>query len=259
MKLDIYQVDAFTSDLFKGNPAAVVPLDSWISDDVMQNIAAENNLSETAFYVRNNEGFEIRWFTPTIEVDLCGHATLATSFVVFERKEVAGNQVVFNSKSGALKIDKTADGLELDFPATVPVIAELPSWIKDVGGNPIEAYSCEDDFLLIYDSEEAIRNLTPNFTALKQVPVRGIICSSKSERYDFVSRFFAPGAGIDEDPVTGSAHTKLVPYWAEVLKKEKLLAKQISKRGGELKCNLQGDRVKLSGEAKLFLKGEIYI
>tara|TARA_B100001778_G_scaffold163552_1_gene134344 strand:+ start:725 stop:1504 length:780 start_codon:yes stop_codon:yes gene_type:complete len=259
MKLDIYQVDAFTSDLFKGNPAAVVPLDSWISDDVMQNIAAENNLSETAFYVRNNEGFEIRWFTPTIEVDLCGHATLATSFVVFERKEVAGNQVVFNSKSGALKIDKTADGLELDFPATVPVIAELPSWIKDVGGNPIEAYSCEDDFLLIYDSEEAIRNLTPNFTALKQVPVRGIICSSKSERCDFVSRFFAPGAGIDEDPVTGSAHTKLVPYWAEVLKKEKLLAKQISKRGGELKCNLQGDRVKLSGEAKLFLKGEIYI
>ena len=259
MKLDIYQVDAFTSDLFKGNPAAVVPLDSWISDDVMQNIAAENNLSETAFYVRNNEGFEIRWFTPTIEVDLCGHATLATSFVVFERKEVAGNQVVFNSKSGALKIDKTADGLELDFPATVPVIAELPSWIKDVGGNPIEAYSCEDDFLLIYDSEEAIRNLTPNFTALKQVPVRGIICSSKSERCDFVSRFFAPGAGIDEDPVTGSAHTKLVPYWAEVLKKEKLLAKQISKRGGELKCNLLGDRVKLSGEAKLFLKGEIYI
>ena len=259
MKLDIYQVDAFTSDLFKGNPAAVVPLDSWISDDVMQNIAAENNLSETAFYVRNNEGFEIRWFTPTIEVDLCGHATLATSFVVFERKEVAGNQVVFNSKSGALKIDKTADGLELDFPATVPVIAELPSWIKDVGGNPIEAYSCEDDFLLIYDSEEAIRNLTPNFTALKQVPVRGIICSSKSERCDFVSRFFAPGAGIDEDPVTGSAHTKLVPYWAKLLKKEKLLAKQISKRGGELKCNLQGDRVKLSGEAKLFLKGEIYI
>lgn len=259
MKLDIYQVDAFTSDLFKGNPAAVVPLDSWISDDVMQNIAAENNLSETAFYVRNNEGFEIRWFTPTIEVDLCGHATLAASFVVFERKEVAGNEVVFNSKSGALKVDKTAEGLELDFPATVPVIAELPSWIKDVGGNPIEAYSCEDDFLLIYDSEEAIRNLTPNFTALKQVPVRGIICSSKSERYDFVSRFFAPGAGIDEDPVTGSAHTKLVPYWAEVLKKEKLLAKQISKRGGELKCNLQGDRVKLSGEAKLFLKGEIYI
>lgn len=259
MKLDIYQVDAFTSDLFKGNPAAVVPLDSWISDDEMQNIAAENNLSETAFYVRNNEGFEIRWFTPTIEVDLCGHATLAASFVVFERKEVAGNEVVFNSKSGALKVDKTAEGLELDFPATVPVIAELPSWIKDVGGNPIEAYSCEDDFLLIYDSEEAIRNLTPNFTALKQVPVRGIICSSKSERYDFVSRFFAPGAGIDEDPVTGSAHTKLVPYWAEVLKKEKLLAKQISKRGGELKCNLQGDRVKLSGEAKLFLKGEIYI
>ena len=259
MKLDIYQVDAFTNHLFKGNPAAVVPLDSWVSDDVMQDIAAENNLSETAFYVRNDEDFEIRWFTPTVEVNLCGHATLATAFVVFEREEVMGNHIVFNSKSGALKVDKTAEGLELDFPATVPVIAELPSWIKDVGGNPIEAYSCEDDFLLIYDSEEAIRNLTPNFTALKQVPVRGIICSSKSERYDFVSRFFAPGAGIDEDPVTGSAHTKLVPYWAEVLKKEKLLAKQISKRGGELKCNLQGDRVKLSGEAKLFLKGEIYI
>ena len=259
MKLDIYQIDAFTNELFKGNPAMVVPLASWISVDVMQNIAAENNLSETAFYVRNDENFEIRWFTPTVEVNLCGHATLAAAFVVFKRNEVAGNQVVFNSKSGALKVDKTVDGLELDFPITVPSVVELPKWIKDVGGNPIEAYSCKDDFLLIYDSEKAIENLKPNFTALKQVAVRGIICSSKSERYDFVSRFFAPGAGIDEDPVTGSAHTKLVPYWAEVLKKEKLLAKQISKRGGELKCNLLGDRVKLSGEAKLFLKGEIYI
>ncbi|MBK20795.1 MAG: isomerase [Flavobacteriales bacterium] len=259
MKLDIYQVDAFTNELFKGNPAMVVPLPFWISDDVMQNIAAENNLSETAFYVRNSEVAEIRWFTPTVEVDLCGHATLAAAFVVFKRGEVADNQVVFNSRSGALKVDKTLDGLELDFPATVPVAAEVPDWIKNVGGNPVEAYSCEDDFLLIYDSEEAIRNLTPDFTALKRVPVRGIICSSTSNRYDFVSRFFAPAAGIDEDPVTGSAHTKLAPYWAKVLKKEKLLAKQISKRGGELKCNLQGNRVKISGDATLFLKGEIYL
>ncbi len=259
MKLDIYQIDAFTNQLFKGNPAAVVPLDSWISDDVMQNIAAENNLSETAFYVRNVEGFEIRWFTPAVEVDLCGHATLAAAFVVFERGDVMKNQVVFSSKSGVLKVDKTADGLALDFPITVPVVSELPKWVKYVGGNPIEAYSCEDDFLLIYKSEEEIRTLSPNFTALKQVPVRGVICSARSEQYDFVSRFFGPAAGINEDPVTGSAHTKLVPYWAGVLKKEKLFAKQISKRGGELKCSLIGDRVQIKGNAQLFLVGQIYV
>ena len=259
MKLDIYQVDAFTNHLFKGNPAAVVPLDSWVSDDVMQDIAAENNLSETAFYVRNDEDFEIRWFTPTVEVNLCGHATLATAFVVFEREEVMGNHIVFNSKSGSLKVDKTENGMVLNFPITVPLATELPKWVKDVGGNPIEAYTCGEDVLLIYKSEDEIRNLSPNFVALKQVPIRGIICSSRSEEYDFVSRFFAPGVGINEDPVTGSAHTKLVPYWASIMKKDNLFAKQISKRGGELKCELIGDRVQLTGESRLFLVGEIYV
>ena len=259
MKLDIYQVDAFTSELFKGNPAMVIPLKEWLSDDLMQDIAAENNLSETAFYICNGQDFEIRWFTPTLEVNLCGHATLATAFVVFKREEVLGNRIIFNSKSGPLKVDKMEDGLTLDFPITVPVAVEVPKWVKDVGGYPIEAYTCEDDVLLIYKSEEEIRKLNPNFSALKQVPVRGVICSARTKKYDFVSRFFGPRAGINEDPVTGSAHTKLVPYWSRVLKKDKLFAKQISKRGGELKCQLIGDRVRLTGESRLFLVGEIYV
>lgn len=259
MKLDIYQVDAFTSELFKGNPAMVVPLNDWISDELMQDIAAENNLSETAFYVRNGKNFEIRWFTPIVEVDLCGHATLATAFVVFEREEVLGSQIIFNSKSGPLKVDKKVDGLTLDFPITVPVAVELPEWAKFVGDNCVEAYTCGDDFLFIYKSEEEVRNLSPSYTALKKVPVRGVICSSRSDKYDFVSRFFAPGAGINEDPVTGSAHTKLMPYWANILKKNKLFARQISKRGGELKCELIGNRVKITGASRLYLVGEIYV
>ena len=259
MRLLIYQVDAFTNQLFKGNPAMVVPLGAWISEGLMQNIAAENNLSETAFYVRNGKYFDIRWFTPEVEVDLCGHATLASAFIIFENGEVDDHKVVFHSKSGVLEVDRTPDGLTIDFPALVPMAIDFPKWIEYIGGNPIEVYNCFDDFLLIYNSEEEVRELSPNYAALKQVPIRGFICSSRSDKYDFVSRFFAPSSGINEDPVTGSTHTKLIPYWANVLKKDKLFAKQISKRGGELKCELLNKRVKISGNAKLFLKGEIYI
>jgi predicted PhzF superfamily epimerase YddE/YHI9 len=259
MKLDIYQIDAFTSEIFKGNPAMVVPLDNWIKDDLMQSIAAENNLSETAFYVLSDDKFDIRWFTPSLEVDLCGHATLATAFVIFLREEAKGNQITFNSKSGVLKVDKTKDGYVLDFPITIPIAEKSPSWLSYIGGSPLEYYVCGEDSLLIYETQDEIQNLKPNFNALKEVPVRGVICSSKSAKYDFVSRFFAPAAGINEDPVTGSAHTKLAPYWADILKKDKLFAKQISKRGGELMCHLIGERVKLTGKAKLFLIGEIYV
>lgn len=259
MVLDIYQVDAFANQLFEGNPAMVVSLNSWISDDLMQNIASENNLSETAFYVRSGKEFDIRWFTPALEVDLCGHATLAAAFVVFDRKENSKNRVVFNSRSGVLKVEKTEKGFVLDFPITMPEHTDFPEWIEAVGGKPIGAYKCEDDFLLIYESEQDVKNLNPDYMALKQVPLRGVICSSKGDKHDFVSRFFAPASGINEDPVTGSSHTKLAPYWARILRKETLFAKQISQRGGELKCDLMGKRVKLTGQAKLFLKGCIYL
>ncbi|MBI34741.1 MAG: isomerase [Flavobacteriales bacterium] len=259
MKLDIYQVDAFTSELFKGNPAAVVPLPYWINDDLMLNIAAENNLSETAFYVCKNEEFEIRWFTPTVEVKLCGHATLAAAFVIFEKEGFKNDQIVFNSKSGVLTVNKSIDGLALDFPIINPELIEIPEWISFIGGDPKEAYLCGDDYLFIYDSEKNVRELKPSFSALKEVKARGFICSSKSNSCDFVSRFFAPRAGINEDPVTGSAHTKLVPYWAGIYKKNNFFARQISVRGGELKCILTGDRVKIQGAVRLYMKGELYL
>ena len=259
MKLDIYQIDAFANELFKGNPAMVIPLKEWISEELMQEIAAENNLSETAFYVPEGDGFYIRWFTPTIEVNLCGHATLATAFVIFDREEVSGDLIKFDCKSGPLKVERSQDGLTLDFPITESSEIEIPDWVKNIGGNPISAHNCGDDYLLIYENEQEVLDLAPNFLELGKTKTRGIMCSSQSKQYDFVSRFFAPAAGINEDPVTGSAHTKLVPYWAKVLGKTKLKAKQISKRGGELNCELIGDRVKLSGEGKLYLKGEIFL
>lgn len=259
MKLEIYQVDAFANELFKGNPAMVVPLKDWLSDELMQNIAAENNLSETAFYVAEGDGFYIRWFTPTTEVKLCGHATLATAYVIYERGEVEGGLINFNCKSGLLKVEKNEEELTLDFPITTPFEIEFPQWTKHIGGNPISAHNCEDDYLLIYETEQEVLDLTPKLSELKNTKTRGIMCSSRSEEYDFVSRFFAPAAGIDEDPVTGSAHTKLVPYWAKVLGKKNLSAKQVSKRGGELNCVLEGERVKLSGKGKLYLKGYIFV
>lgn len=259
MNLEIYQVDAFASELFKGNPAMVVPLKEWLSEEVMQDIAAENNLSETAFYVSEGNGFYIRWFTPTLEVKLCGHATLATAFVIFDRGEVIGDEINFNCKSGELQVTRSEKGLTLDFPITESVEIGMPEWSKFVGGSPISAHKCDDDFLLIYNSQKEVLALDPDFSRLKKTKSRGIMCSSKGEHHDFVSRFFAPAAGIDEDPVTGSAHTKLVPYWAKELGKTKLSAKQISKRGGELNCELIDDRVKLAGEGKLYLKGEIFI
>jgi PhzF family phenazine biosynthesis protein len=262
MQLPIYQVDAFTDKLFGGNPAAVVPLKAWLSDDLMQKIAFENNLSETAFFIPTDNGFSIRWFTPTIEVNLCGHATLATAFVVFNILKFKQETILFESKSGILKVKKQGNWLELDFPAQEILLAEAPEGLLEgIGKKPLEIYRAVDDFLLIYKSQKDIEEITPDFSTLKRVQARGIIVSAKakSKKIDFVSRFFGPGSGIDEDPVTGSAHTKLVPYWANILGKTELSAEQISARKGFLKCQLVGDRVLMAGKGKLFLKGKIFV
>lgn len=263
MQLPIYQVDAFTDKLFGGNPAAVVPLKTWLSEEKMQQIASENNLSETAFFVPiENNRFHIRWFTPTIEVNLCGHATLATAFVIFNILKIDNNLIVFESKSGDLIVNKKDTWFELDFPVQETLKTEAPEGlIESMGKMPLEIYRAIDDYLLIYKSQKDIEEISPNFNTLKNIKARGIIVSAKakSTKIDFVSRFFGPGAGIDEDQVTGSAHTKLVPYWAKILGKNELIAQQISLRKGFLKCKLYENRVLMAGKGKLFLKGKIYI
>lgn len=262
MQLPIYQVDAFTDKLFGGNPAAVVPLKSWIADDLMQKIAFENNLSETAFFVPSENGFDIRWFTPTIEVNLCGHATLATAYVIFNVLKYPKNVVSFGSKSGILKVTKEDKWLELDFPVQETVLSETPEGlIESIGKKPTEIYRASDDYMLVYSSQKDIEAIKPDFGALKHIKARGIIVTAKakSKKIDFVSRFFGPGSGIDEDPVTGSAHTKLVPYWAKLLGKTELTAEQISSRKGFLKCTLKNDRVLMAGKGKLYLKGKISV
>lgn len=262
MQLPIYQVDAFTDKLFGGNPAAVVPLKTWLSDDLMQKIAFENNLSETAFFVVTENRFSIRWFTPTVEVNLCGHATLATAYVIFNVLKYAQNIIEFESKSGILKVSKKGTWLELDFPAQAIAVAEAPEGLLEgIGKKPLEIYRASDDFVLIYKSQKDIEDISPDFSTLKQVKARGVIVSAraKSKKFDFVSRFFGPAAGVNEDPVTGSAHTKLVPYWANILGKTELTAQQISARKGLLQCKLVGDRVLMAGKGKLFLKGKIIV
>ncbi len=262
MQLPIYQVDAFTDKLFGGNPAAIIPLKIWLADEMMQKIAFENNLSETAFFIKTNDRFHIRWFTPTIEVNLCGHATLATAYVIFNILNYSKKTILFESKSGILKVTKNDKWLELDFPAQEIIAADAPKGlIEGIGRKPLEIYRASDDYFMVYNSQKDIEEISPNFNTLKQVQARGIIITSraKSSRLDFVSRFFAPGSGIDEDPVTGSAHTKLVPFWAKILSKNEMIAEQISTRKGFLKCKLVGDRVLMAGKGKLFLKGKIII
>lgn len=259
MKQKIYQIDAFTTDVFKGNPAAVCPLDEWISDELMQSIAAENNLAETAFYVKRNHFYELRWFTPATEVDLCGHATLASAFVLFNFEGETSNKIQFYSpRSGDLFVEKKGDLLELDFPKDHQVKIDPPSNLFESLGAPgLECYKGKTDYMVVYESEEEVRLLNPNFFELGKIDARGIIVTAPGNHVDFVSRFFGPQVGIDEDPVTGSAHTTLTPYWAEKLEKSKLSAMQLSKRTGELQCELKGDRVKIAGHGKAYLIGEI--
>ena len=260
MKLPIFQVDAFTNELFKGNPAAVVPLEEWLNDATMQSIALENNLSETAFFVPTQTGFEIRWFTPVTEVNLCGHATLATAHIIFNEADYPKNTIEFSSKSGKLIVKKLNDYLQLNFPVDEIAQIDAPTdIIESIGKNPVACYKGKNDFMFLLNSEEEILDINPKFHRLVDLTSRGIIVTAPGRDVDFVSRFFAPQVGINEDPVTGSAHTTLAPFWSSKLRKTKLTAKQLSQRGGELICTLKGDRVLIAGKAKTYLRGEIFI
>jgi PhzF family phenazine biosynthesis protein len=253
----LYQVDAFADKLFAGNPAAVCPLDSWLPDALMQQIAGENNLSETAFFVREGEGYHIRWFTPRTEVDLCGHATLASAHVLFHHLGYTAEKILLTSKSGPLYVTRRDDLICLDFPAASYHRVDPPSELVDgIGLIPIDTYQ-STDYLVLLDSEKEVREASPDFSLLARLDIRGIIITAEGETADFVSRFFAPGAGIDEDPVTGSSHTFLVPFWSEKLGKTEFTAKQLSGRGGTLYCRLLGDRVEISGRALTYMIGEL--
>ncbi len=259
MKLPLYQVDAFTSEVFRGNPAAVVPLERWLDDEILQWIAAENNLSETAYFVREPEGFRIRWFTPMVEVALCGHATLASAWVLFSKLEPGRDAVTFASRSGPLTVTREDGRLVLDFPARPATAWEAPPALAAaLGAAPLETLRAMD-VLLVFGDEARVRALRPDFGALAKVDTRGVIVTAPGKDADFVSRFFAPRVGVPEDPVTGSAHCTLVPYWAARLGKSALHARQVSARGGELWCELRGDRVRIAGQAAPYLTGTIEV
>ncbi len=260
MDIMLYQVDAFTDVLFRGNPAAVCPLVAWPDDALLQNIAEENNLSETAFYVPEGDLFKIRWFTPICEVDLCGHATLATAHVLFTHVGFKGNEIRFMSRSGILNVRREDEDLVLDFPVDVPRAVSPPAALEQaLGMPPLEVLRGKDDFLAVYRSQVDVETLKPDFGLVEKIPCRGIIATAPGKTVDFVSRFFGPQSGIAEDPVTGSAHTTLVPYWAGRLGKMSLEARQVSRRGGHLRCTLKGDRVDIGGRARTFLIGKAHI
>lgn len=259
MKLKIYQIDAFAEKPFEGNPAAVVPLKEWLPDTMMQAIAEENNLAETAFFIPTKKGFHIRWFTPTQEVELCGHATLATAHVLFDILSYGQNIVEFESLSGILSVKKKEQLLTLDFPSQAPYNCDISDdLVKGLGAMPIKCLK-NQDFIAVFEKEEDIINIKPNNNFLSKLDLRGIIATAPSLKYDFVVRFFAPKYGILEDPVTGSAFTQLVPYWAERLNKNIFKAKQVSSRGGLVSCKLKGKRVLISGSAIKYMEGIIEI
>lgn len=261
MAQKIYQVDAFTNKIFSGNPAAVCPLEDWLSDELMQKIAMENNLAETAFYVKNDEQYYIRWFTPAVEVDLCGHATLASAYVLFNFGNVNEETIrFFSPRSGSLTVTRNDKMLTLNFPSDEYREVEITREIRECfDRRPSEAYKGKTDYLLIFDAEEDILAIHPDLSAIAGLVARGVIISAPGKDVDFVSRFFAPQSGVNEDPVTGSAHTTLIPYWARRLNKTELSAIQRSARTGYLQCHYLNNRVGISGQAKLYLQGEIYI
>jgi PhzF family phenazine biosynthesis protein len=262
MELALYQIDAFASEVFKGNPAAVCPLEDFLSEPLMQAIAAENNLSETAFFVAKDHHYAIRWFTPISEIKLCGHATLASAFVIFNYLDSTASSLTFDSQSGPLYVKKLANGsIQLDFPAkAIEQVQPAADLIDALGIAPQEVYRSAQDYLVIYKNKEQILSVRPDLNKLINIDLRGVIVSSQakdSDNCDFVSRFFAPKCGFLEDPVTGSAHCILTPYWSAKLGKNSLKAKQLSKRGGELLCELAADRVLIAGNAVLYMKGVI--
>jgi PhzF family phenazine biosynthesis protein len=258
VRLPLFQVDAFSSRVFGGNPAAVCPLDAWLPDAELQAIALENNLSETAFFVREAGGLRLRWFTPTQEVDLCGHATLAAAWVLFHRLEAGLERVEFASRSGPLVVTKEADGwLAMDFPSRPPTPCPVPAGLVEaLGAAPRETLASRD-LVAVFDSEEQVRALRPDLARLATLDTFAVVPTAPGKDVDFVSRFFAPRAGVPEDPVTGSAHCSLVPYWAKRLGKSALSARQVSARGGELRCEERGSRVRIAGQAALYLEGFI--
>jgi PhzF family phenazine biosynthesis protein len=258
MKLRLFQIDAFAGQVFGGNPAAVVPLERWLDDKTLQSIASENNLSETAFFVGEKGYFQIRWMTPTEEVDLCGHATLAAAWVVFNEIEKGRSEVHFRSKSGALRVSALADTLALDFPSRPPEAADgsTIAVAAALGARPRELLASRD-YLAVFETEDAVRALTPDMPKVAALDRMGVIATAPGRDCDFVSRFFVPSMGIPEDPVTGSAHCTLVPYWSQRLGKTKLFARQVSARGGELWCENRGERVSIAGRCVRYLEGTI--
>ncbi len=273
--ITLYQVDAFTDELFGGNPAAVIPLKEWLEDNLMQKIAMENNLSETVFFVPSKsasevspfvgevEGaldaaFDIRWFTPTVEINLCGHATLASAYVLFDVLKYTGNKIHFNSQSGVLTVTKENDLIWLDFPSWKPErFKDYPNELQHaLGGAEIAGVYKKRDLLVELSNEEAVKNCKPDFSLIRETGYK-IIITAAGKKVDFVSRFFAPTAGVDEDPVTGSAHSQLIPFWSEKLNKNKLTAIQLSKRGGKIFCEQNGDRVRIGGKCVFYMRGEI--
>ena len=261
MKYTIYQVDAFAEKVFQGNPAAVVPLEDWLEDKLMQEIAMENNLSETAFFVKTDAGYHIRWFTPEFEIDLCGHATLASAYIIKNFVEPHLAEINFTTqKAGALRA-MAKDGIyTLDFPSRMPQPCQTPGQLlKSLGITTAVEVLKSRDYFVVLPNEDAVKNADPDFTLIKELDSVGVIVTAKGQSADIVSRCFYPGAGIAEDPVTGSAHCNIIPYWSEKLGKSKLFCKQLSQRGGDLHCELQGDRVLMSGKCVLYLEGEINV
>ncbi|MGJ8685863.1 MAG: PhzF family phenazine biosynthesis protein [Spongiibacteraceae bacterium] len=259
VNIKLFQLDSFTDKVFSGNPAAVCPLDSWLDDAMMQSIAAENNLSETAFFVGANGKYELRWFTPVDEVDLCGHATLASAQVIMTELEPDCSQITFSTRSGDLYVGRDGDTYIMDFPARVPRTVDVPAALLAAVSIAPQAVLADEDYLLIYNSQSDIEQLKVDLEKLKRIPLRGVIVTSPGDDVDFVSRFFAPKLAIDEDPVTGSAHCALTPYWAEKMAKTKFVAKQLSQRGGTINCELDGSRVKLSGQCVKYLEGNVWL
>ncbi|KJR47436.1 Phenazine biosynthesis protein PhzF [Desulfosporosinus sp. I2] len=259
MRIPIYQIDAFTNVQFKGNPAAVCPLEAWISDDLMQKIAAENNLSETAFFVKKGYDYELRWFTPKGEIDLCGHATLATAYVIYTYLDNSIANIKFHTMSGVLEVSKEGSLLSMIFPSREGERCEAPeALVKGLGKKPIEVYKSRD-YMAVFETEQDILNLELNMDELKKLDAFAVIATARGNEVDFVSRFFAPKAGVDEDPVTGSAHCTLVPYWKKKLCKNEFVVLQLSERGGKLYCTDLGETVRMSGEAVPYLEGYINV
>jgi PhzF family phenazine biosynthesis protein len=259
MQLPIYTVDAFTNRLFSGNPAAICPLNEWLPTEKMQQLATENNLSETAFFIKENDKYHIRWFTPEYEIDLCGHATLASAFVLFNYLHHSTDTIHFTCKSGLLEVRKRSELIELNFPSRMPVPIEVPEKLMQGFNLKPTLVLKSRDYFFVYDKEEDVKNIVPDFSILNQFDCIGIIITAKGNEVDFVSRFFVPNSVIVEDPVTGSSHCSLIPYWSGELNKSVLTAKQLSKRGGDLLCEFKGDRVTMAGNAVLYMKGEYYV